>query len=289
MNCRLNSAYNTYTIACVSKGLTRELTSDVEPKGMNAKLEKLKCATSVMMALNCFCVVQVGFAADGASVVKSEPPKIAALESKVSQDPKNVTLHYLLANEYVTQNNFGKAILEYHICVELQPKSPAGKYAAEALVRLRKYDNGGPRLDESRAAANRIPGNTVAGAGIGAGTGRVSFTSNSSSAQQITSPAPAAVVPSQNAPKIVSLDYLSSPPGEQLTITGTGFGVPRNELTVTIQGQLAAVVSASSTTIVCIIPEIDMPTWNAPVVVRTTYGVSNAGALNIQTRRIPAL
>jgi IPT/TIG domain len=248
---------------------------------MRARSKKLRFAKSVVfIVLSWLCAAPAKFASDAAAQPGGSS-SVASLESKVAKEPKNATLHYLLANEYVNQRNYPKAVLEYHICVELQPQSPAGKYSTQALVRLHKYDSGGPSLDEARAAANKILGS------VGGG-GTVLFAPNPNPDHQLQTPAPSVVSPTQAVygPRIANINLVSSPPGQSLTISGTGFGVPRNELVVTINGQQAMVVSASSSSIECIIPEIDMPAWNAPVIVRTTYGVSNTCPLNIQPRII---
>jgi hypothetical protein len=90
------------------------------------------------------------------------------------------------------------------------------------------------------------------------------------------------------APEVTSVDLISSPPGQPLTITGKGFSPVRGENQVMIGGMAANIVSESATSITCIVPELQYPVWNVPVVVKSG-GVESKknGTLNLNVRVIP--
>ena len=219
-----------------------------ELPAMRGKSKRLKIAIGVVL----IAITWLGVASANLASADDAPPSAVELSVELGKDPNNANLHYLKGNEYSSIGDYARASMEYKKCVELQPRSPAGKSATEALMRLRSYNT--------------------------------AFNPNANSGGQAQAPAPLEQTPTQlqYAPKIFSLDVNDAPPGDTLHITGTGLGVPRNELIVTINGLQASVVSASSSySIDCIIPAIVVPTDNVPVVVRTTYGCSNTLKFNV--------
>lgn len=94
----------------------------------------------------------------------------------------------------------------------------------------------------------------------------------------------------KGAPEVNSVDLLSGPPGQTMTISGKGFSTTASENIVTIGGIPAQVVSCSKSSITITIPEMYYPQWHLPVTVKTggVESKPNAGAeINVQMRVIP--
>lgn len=94
----------------------------------------------------------------------------------------------------------------------------------------------------------------------------------------------------KGAPEVNSVDLISGPPGQTMTISGKGFSTTASENIVTIGGIPAQVVSCSKSSITITIPEMYYPQWHLPVTVKTggVESKPNAGAeINVQTRVIP--
>jgi hypothetical protein len=96
-------------------------------------------------------------------------------------------------------------------------------------------------------------------------------------------------VTSAAAPEVSACDFLSTAPGQPITISGKGFSTKSSDNEVTIGGVSATVTAVSATSISVNVPEgIAYPSWNQPIVVKTN-GVESKGSvnLNIQQRVIP--
>jgi hypothetical protein len=73
-------------------------------------------------------------------------------------------------------------------------------------------------------------------------------------------------------PEVSSCDFVSTAPGQPLTISGKNFSPNASENVVTIGGQTAQVTSASPTSLSVIVPLTiggDFPVWYAPIKVKT--------------------
>jgi hypothetical protein len=96
-------------------------------------------------------------------------------------------------------------------------------------------------------------------------------------------------VTSAAAPEVSACDFLSTAPGQPITISGKGFSTKSSDNEVTIGGVSATVTAVSATSISVTVPEgITYPSWNNAIVVKTN-GVESKGSvnLNIQQRVIP--
>jgi hypothetical protein len=81
-------------------------------------------------------------------------------------------------------------------------------------------------------------------------------------------------------PVITRVDMLASPPGQPVTLSGSGFSPVAAENVVTFDKIRAHVESATTSSITCIIPEMHWPKWYVPIVV-TTYGMPSRGHASI--------
>jgi hypothetical protein len=77
-------------------------------------------------------------------------------------------------------------------------------------------------------------------------------------------------------PLITRVDMLASPPGQPVTLTGRDFSPVATENVVTFGKIKAHVVSATTSSITCIIPDMHFPRWHVPIVV-TTFGMPSKG------------
>jgi len=96
-------------------------------------------------------------------------------------------------------------------------------------------------------------------------------------------------VSSKAAPQVSSCDFVSSAPGQAITISGKGFSTKSSDNEVTIGGVVAPINSVSATSISVTIPEgVPYPSWNNAIVVKTS-GVESKGdvKINVQQRVIP--
>ncbi len=73
-------------------------------------------------------------------------------------------------------------------------------------------------------------------------------------------------------PHITRINLLASPPEHPVTISGSGFSPVIAENVVTFGKIKAHVVSATESSITCIIPNMHFPKWHVPIVV-TTNGI----------------
>ncbi len=89
-------------------------------------------------------------------------------------------------------------------------------------------------------------------------------------------------------PQVKSVDFLATCPGQPVVISGQGFSRIASENTVKFGSIKARVISASDTSIKCIVPEMHFPTWHVPITV-TTNGMASTGrvTINIDQRVIP--
>lgn len=70
-------------------------------------------------------------------------------------------------------------------------------------------------------------------------------------------------------PHITRINLLASPPEHPVTISGSGFSPVVTENVVTFGKIKAHVVSATESSITCIIPNMHFPKWHVPIVVTT--------------------
>ncbi len=75
-------------------------------------------------------------------------------------------------------------------------------------------------------------------------------------------------------PHITWINLLASPPEHPVTISGSGFSPVIAENVVTFGKIKAHVVSATESSITCIIPNMHFPKWHVPIVV-TTNGIAS--------------
>lgn len=96
------------------------------------------------------------------------------------------------------------------------------------------------------------------------------------------------IITVKSAPTVSGIDTLSAPPGQPVTISGTGFSRTASENIVTFNGTPGSIVSASNSSLTVVIPEIAYPQWNVEVKVKTN-GVESKGStrINVQQRVIP--
>jgi hypothetical protein len=89
------------------------------------------------------------------------------------------------------------------------------------------------------------------------------------------------------APSVTGIDTLSAPPGQHVTVTGSGFSKRASDNIVTFNGTPASVTSASATSLGVIIPEMHFPQWDVQIKVKT-YGQESKDSvkMNIQSRVI---
>lgn len=73
-------------------------------------------------------------------------------------------------------------------------------------------------------------------------------------------------------PQVKWIDFLSTAPGQTITISGLGFSTISSENIVTFGSVNARIVSATASSITCIVPELHFPQWHVPIVV-TTNGI----------------
>ena len=192
--------------------------------------------------------------------------EINDLKNRLEKEHDNVNLHYLLANLYVKVDRLDLAAMEYETCVRLQPASQAGVYAAGALKNLQA------RLPSLKP--NQSP----------LSPGALQGTTPPAAMQQQPQP----MQQSSPRPQVTGLDFISAPPGQSVTIAGSGFSSIPGENVVTFAGVPAPVTSASFASITCIIPEMYNPQWNVPVVVKTRgIAARDDARINIQNRIMP--
>jgi hypothetical protein len=91
----------------------------------------------------------------------------------------------------------------------------------------------------------------------------------------------------KGSPHITWVNMLASPPSEPVTLSGTGFSAIPSENIVTFGRVRARVVSATASSITCIVPEMHFPQWHVPITV-TTNGMPSKGraTINIDARVI---
>ncbi len=89
-------------------------------------------------------------------------------------------------------------------------------------------------------------------------------------------------------PQVTWVDFVATAPGQPLVISGKGFSRVASENSVTFGSIKARVVSATETSITCIVPEMQFPKWHVPITV-TSNGMPSKGrvTINIDVRVIP--
>ena len=95
----------------------------------------------------------------------------------------------------------------------------------------------------------------------------------------------------RGAPEIDTVDHISTAPGQPLVITGKGFSTVASENQVFFGELPAEIVSCTSTSIQCIVPDPgtnNWPMWNVPITVKTK-GIESKdpykkGTINLQLR-----
>jgi hypothetical protein len=204
-----------------------------------------------------FALAQLGMAQQYSATAKKEIAEIADLKRRIGKDSNNAELHYLLANAYVTVLRPDLAKTEYEDCIRLGPGSQAATYAVIALGNL--------RLPKAMASVNE--------------------SASVSSIPQVNQ------VPIPQRPQISSIDTLSAPPGQPVTVVGTGFSAISSDIVIRVGGISAEVTSASPTRVTFLLPHTEgqYPAWN----VRITLSVRNAPGeasttINLQERIIPS-
>ncbi len=91
----------------------------------------------------------------------------------------------------------------------------------------------------------------------------------------------------KGSPQVTWVNMLASPPWEPVTLSGTGFSAIPSDNIVTFGRVRARVVSATESSITCIIPEMHFPQWHVPITVTTNGMPSNGRAsINIDQRVI---
>jgi hypothetical protein len=89
-------------------------------------------------------------------------------------------------------------------------------------------------------------------------------------------------------PELTSVDMFSSPPGQQITVSGKNFAAAASDNQVLIGGSPASIVSSSPSSISCIIPDIYNPSFGVPIVVKSKNVKSkNELKIDVQRRVIP--
>jgi hypothetical protein len=93
------------------------------------------------------------------------------------------------------------------------------------------------------------------------------------------------------APHVYSVNFVSTAPGQPVTISGKGFSTTASENTVTFGGANATVSSATDTSITCTVPlslDAANPQWYVPIIV-TTNGMPSTEkvTINLSQRVIP--
>lgn len=81
-------------------------------------------------------------------------------------------------------------------------------------------------------------------------------------------------------PELEGLDLMSGPPGQSMTITGRNFSPKASENVVTVAGAQAEIVSASTSSLTIIIPEVFNPQYAVPVTVEVN-GVKAKNSLTM--------
>lgn len=89
-------------------------------------------------------------------------------------------------------------------------------------------------------------------------------------------------------PHIKWIDMLASPPQHPVTISGSGFSSVVSENVVTFGTVKARVVSATESSITCIIPDMQFPRWHVPIKVTTNGLASKEKAhIHVDVRVVP--
>ncbi|MBN8662615.1 MAG: IPT/TIG domain-containing protein [Candidatus Obscuribacter phosphatis] len=89
-------------------------------------------------------------------------------------------------------------------------------------------------------------------------------------------------------PKITNIDMLSSPPQHPVILSGSGFSANAAENEVKFGDYKAQIVSASPSSITCLVPDMPFPKWHVPLKV-STHGLTSAEKIffNVDMRIIP--
>jgi hypothetical protein len=89
-------------------------------------------------------------------------------------------------------------------------------------------------------------------------------------------------------PKITWVNFVATAPGQPLVISGNGFSKTASKNIVKFGSIQARIISATETSITCIVPEMRFPQWYVPITV-TTNGMRSKErvTINIDQRVIP--
>ncbi len=92
----------------------------------------------------------------------------------------------------------------------------------------------------------------------------------------------------KGAPQITWVDFVATATGQPVTLSGHGFSNIASENVVTFGGIRARVISATESSINCVVPDMHMPTWHVPIKV-TTNGMTSKSriTINVDMRVIP--
>jgi len=95
----------------------------------------------------------------------------------------------------------------------------------------------------------------------------------------------------KSAPEVSSVNFVSTAPGQPITVYGKGFSTTASENEVLIGGLSAPITSVSGDSISCTVPmglDQQTPMWYVPIVVKTN-GVESKGTvtINLDQRVIP--
>jgi hypothetical protein len=88
----------------------------------------------------------------------------------------------------------------------------------------------------------------------------------------------------KGAPEVTGVDMVSSPPGQTITVTGKGFSAKSAENQIMFNGTPGSIVSSSTTSITCVIPDIPNPSWDVAITVKAN-GVESTGKVTINVQR----
>jgi hypothetical protein len=82
-------------------------------------------------------------------------------------------------------------------------------------------------------------------------------------------------------PELLSTDIYGAPPNYPITVTGKGFSPVQSENVVTVGGQIAQIVSSSTTAITFNMPELPN-VWSAVPLMVKSKGVASKNTINVQ-------
>jgi hypothetical protein len=87
-------------------------------------------------------------------------------------------------------------------------------------------------------------------------------------------------------PHALACDYLAAPPGTSVTISGLGFSERLADMVVTFGGVPAQITFVRERSVRCVLPQMNYPAWNVPIVVKT-FGIPSREKLTINVQERP--